>query len=322
MGWVTGHAVAIFSALLAAFWAAVGIVVRQRVARAVPDRQAMSTGVAASVVRKPQWWAGVIAAVAGYVFQAVALAHGSLLLVQPLLVSSLLFAMPLNARLCRQRISWADWAWATLLTAALAIFVLVGRPVEGHNRPPLPAWTVALGITVPLVIACVVAARRALGRARAMLLAIPVAVLLGVIAVLTKICTRRFAVGGWHALLTVPAPYVLVALAVTLTVLQQQAFQAGALQASVPIMLVGEPIVAVALGVVVLGEHVAVRGPGALALVAAATAMAAATVALARDQARVSSDSSAQQWPPDDSASPVHDRPTRVDGRVTHCRAI
>jgi hypothetical protein len=36
MVWVSLHAVAILSALFAAFWAAVGIVVRQRVAQGVP----------------------------------------------------------------------------------------------------------------------------------------------------------------------------------------------------------------------------------------------------------------------------------------------
>ena len=284
MGWVALHAVAIVSALLAAFWAAVGIVVRQRVACGVPDDKAMSAAMATTLVREPLWWAGTLAAVAGYAFQALALANGSLLLVQPLLVSSLLFALPMSARLCHQRITWAEWGWATLLTAALAVFVLVGQPREGHYRPPVPAWTLALVLTVPLLIVCVVAARRVGGRPRAMLLAVPVAVLLGMIAVLTKICTHRFAVGGWHGLLTIPALYVLVALAAMLTVVQQAAFHAGALQASVPIMLVGEPIVAVVLGVVVLGEHLSVRGPAALVLTVAVLAMAAAAIALGRDQ--------------------------------------
>jgi len=285
MGWVSLHAVAILSALLAAFWAAVGIVVRQRVAQGVPADKAMSGTMVTSLVREPLWWAGTLAAVAGYVFQAVALAHGSLLLVQPLLVSSLLFALPLSARLCHQRVSWAEWAWAVLLTTALAVFILVGQPREGHYRPPIPAWTVALVITVPLVTGCIAAARRAVGRGRAMLLAVAVAVVLGMIAVLTKVCTHRFAVGGWHGLLTVPAPYVLVGLAVALTVLQQSAFHAGALQASVPIMLVGEPVVAVLLGIVVLGEHLVVRGSASLVLAVAVLAMVAATIALAHDQA-------------------------------------
>jgi drug/metabolite transporter (DMT)-like permease len=285
MGWVATHAQAIIFGLLAALWAAVGIVVRQRVAQEIPADKSMSAGAATAIARDPMWWLGTLAAAAGYVFQALALAHGSLLLVQPLLVSSLLFALPLSARLCHQRVHRAEWGWALLLTAALAIFVLVGQPHEGHNRPPIPAWTLALAITVPVVAACVAVARRTAGRERAMFLAVAVAVLLGMIAVVTKICTHRYAIGGLHALLSVPAPYVLVGLAVAVTVVQNSAFHAGALQASVPIMLVGEPVVAVLLGVIVLGEHLAVRGPAVLALGAAVFAMVTATVALGRNQA-------------------------------------
>lgn len=238
-----------------------------------------------SVVRQPLWWAGILAAIAGYVFQALALANGSLLLVQPLLVSSLLFALPLSARLCHQRITGAEWAWAIVLTVALAAFVLVGQPREGHHRSPIPSWTMAVMLTAPLVIVCLLAARRTHGRTRAMLLGVTVAVLLGMVAVLTKICTHRYAIGGWHGLLSVPAPYLLVVLAVAVTMVQSSAFHAGALQASVPLMLVGEPVVAVMLGVIVLGEHLAVRGSAAIGLLVAVAAMVASTVALARDQA-------------------------------------
>jgi drug/metabolite transporter (DMT)-like permease len=285
MGWVMSHAFAIVSGLLAAFWAAIGIVVRQRVAQDVSADEDAPAKAATSVIRQPLWWAGTLAAIAGYVFQALALAHGSLLLVQPLLVSSLLFALPLSARISRQHISLADWGWALVLTAALTIFVLVGQPREGHNRPPIPAWSIALAVTVPIVFACVVAARRAAGRLRAMLLAVAVAVLLGMIAVVTKICTHRYSLGGWHEVLTIPAPYVLIALAVTVTLVQNAAFHAGALQASLPIMLVGEPVVAVLLGVIVLGEHLAVRGPAGLGLAVAVFAMVASAIALGRDQA-------------------------------------
>jgi hypothetical protein len=115
------------------------------------------------------------------------------------------------------------------------------------------------------------------------LLASAVAVLVGMIAVLTKVSVHHLAVHGWRGLLTVPAPYMLIVLAIAVTVLQQSAFHAGALQASVPVMLVGEPVVAVVLGVVILGEHLAVRGPGALVLAVAVAAMTAATIALGRD---------------------------------------
>jgi EamA domain-containing membrane protein RarD len=48
-------------------------------------------------------------------------------------------------------------------------------------------------------------------------------------------------------------------------------------------MLVGEPVVAVLLGVVVLGEHLVVRGVAAVILAVAVAAMTAATIALGRD---------------------------------------
>jgi hypothetical protein len=117
------------------------------------------------------------------------------------------------------------------------------------------------------------------------LLATAVAVLLGMVAVLTKVSTHRLIVHGWAGLMRVPAPYLLVALAIAVTILQQSAFHAGALQASVPVMLVGEPVVAVLLGVVILGEHLVVRGAGAVILTLAVVTMTAATIALGRDSA-------------------------------------
>lgn len=279
MNWLTSHGVAIGSALLASFVAAVGIVVRQAALQAVDSGSAG----AVAVLRDRLWWAGTAAAIAAYGFQAMALAHGSLLLVQPMLVSSLLFVLPLSAVRSGHRVPGSEWAWATLLTAALAVFVLVGQPREGHYRPPTPAWTLAPAAAVPVALA-VLGARHSADRVRATWLGVAVALLLGMIAVLTKTCTHRYAVGGWHALLAVPAPYVLVALAVAATVLQQWAFRAGALQASVPIMLVGEPLVAVMLGIVVLGENLTVRGVGAVALPVAIAAMLAATIALARGE--------------------------------------
>jgi hypothetical protein len=47
-------------------------------------------------------------------------------------------------------------------------------------------------------------------------------------------------------------------------------------------MLVGEPVVAVILGIVVLGEHLRPHGAGILALPGAVAAMLAATIALGR----------------------------------------
>jgi drug/metabolite transporter (DMT)-like permease len=272
---------AVLLAVVAALFVAVGIVVRQHSTRHVHDDDAVGTGMAAALVCQPMWWAGTASAVGGYVFQALALGRGSLLLVQPVLVSSLLFALPLSARIVHRRVTGREWTWALLLSAAIAAFVLVGNPRPGRPHPPGPAWAAASAVVLLVVMVCLFRVRRSKGRVRAVRLATAVAVLFSVVAVLTTICVRRLQHGGLGALLTIPAPYALLVVALLGTVLQQSAFHAGALQTSVPTMIVLEPISAVTLGVVVLGDHLTVAGPGVALLVLAVLIMVASTVALA-----------------------------------------
>jgi drug/metabolite transporter (DMT)-like permease len=271
-------------ALLAAVFMALGIVIRQRATMEVPPEDGVSATMFTTLLRKPLWWAGTAVAVAGYVCQALALGHGSLILVQPLLVSSLLFALPVSAQLAGRRVTLSEWAWAVLLTVGLAVFVLLAHPRSGEYPAATLAWTLVSVVVVPVVVACVVIGARATGRLRAIMLAAAVGVLFGVIAVLTKITMQRLNDEGVLSLLTVPAPYLLLVVGVGATLLQQSALHAGALQVSVPTMLVLEPVVAVALGVVVLGEELTVTGFATAALPVAIAAMAAASVALGREE--------------------------------------
>jgi len=119
---------------------------------------------------------------------------------------------------------------------------------------------------------------------RAILLAVGVGVLFGVVAALTKLVMHAVTEGNPSRLLTSPVLYVLIVIGVIATLLQQSAFHAGSLRASVPAMLVLEPMVAVMLGEVLLGEHLAVSKPSAVVLAIAVGAMAAATIALGRDE--------------------------------------
>jgi hypothetical protein len=70
------------------------------------------------------------------------------------------------------------------------------------------------------------------------------------------------------------------------TWLEQLAFQAGALGASLPIVTVGEPMIAAVLGVLVLGEFIKADGLEWAVLAVVVTVMVVATVALARGAAR------------------------------------
>lgn len=279
-----GQGLAVLLAVCAAVFAAVGIVVRQRATMDVPPEKGVSTVMIATLVRRRLWWIGTGAAVAGYALQAAALAFGSLILVQPILVSALLFALPLSARLGARRVSRGEWAWAAVLSVALAAFVLIAKPKPGDYQASIPGTVVVTVACVAGVTVCVVLAVRSLGWRRALLLATAVGVLFGVVAVLTKVWLHKLFTGGVAVGVTSPLLYLLILLGVLATLLQQSAFHAGSLQASVPTMLVLEPVVAVALGAAVLGEHLDINGWEPVPLALAGAAMFAATVALGRNE--------------------------------------
>jgi len=277
--------VVVLLALAAAVTSALGIVIRQRATLEIPQEEGVSTTMFKKLVRNRLWWAGTAVASSGYGFQALALTWGSLILVQPLLVSALLFALPMSARMAHRRVTTHDWVWALVLTFGLATFVTLARVQPGNYRPLPAVWILATVLCVAVVAACVIGGARSEGRRRALLIATAVGVLFGVVSVLTKVTVQRLNTEGLWGTMIVPAPYLVVILGVGATLLQQSAFHAGALQTSVPTMLVLEPLVAVSLGVIVLGEALSVTDPRTVAALAlAVAAMAAATIALGRDE--------------------------------------
>src|SRR5690349_9255562 len=201
---LVGHGLTVLLAVLAAVFLAIGIVVRQRATMDVPAEQGVSSVMFLTLLRRPLWWAGTAAAVAGYGFQALALAKGSLLLVQPILVSALLFALPLSARLARRRVTRGEWVWAVVLTLALAVFVVLAKTRPGDYEASLPLSALVAVICTAAVGACVLVATRTMGWKRAVLLALAVGVLFGVVAVLTKLLMHVLIYEGVRALLLTP----------------------------------------------------------------------------------------------------------------------
>src|ERR1700754_1574258 len=74
---LVGHGLVVLLAVLSAVFLAIGIVVRQRATVDVPPEHGISSVMFLTLLRRPLWWAGTAAAVAGYVFQALARPQGS-----------------------------------------------------------------------------------------------------------------------------------------------------------------------------------------------------------------------------------------------------
>jgi drug/metabolite transporter (DMT)-like permease len=276
--------IAALFALGAAFFIAIGDVMHQRSAHEVTDEPVSHVALFLRLLRDGQWWLGSIVSALGFGLQAAALGFGSVLLVQALLVTSLLFALPINARLTHRRVTRWEWTWAALVAAAIAVIVIVGNPTAGHSRASLETWTAVIAVLGPALVLCVAGARIWSGPVSAVLLAVVSGALWGVFAVLTKGVVDRLDDGLW-ALLRTPELYAWALVAIAGTAWQQSSFRAGALTASLPTMTVTEPVVGSALGIVVLGETMRPGDAGWLTLIAAVVVMVVATAALARGEA-------------------------------------
>ena len=282
----TGIAAAL--ALAAALMIGVGDVLQQRSAQQVTDKPVGTLTLFRQLLGDRRWWSGSLVAGAGFGLQAAALGLGSVVLVQALLVTSLLFAMLISAAVNRRGITRSQGIWAVLLVAAVALVVTVGDPQEGTPRGSLQTWTIVAAVMGPALVLCVLGARKSSPAVSALLLGFMSGSLWGLFSVLTKGVVDQLD-RGIPALLRMPEVYVWLVVAVAATAWEQSAFRAGPLTASLPAVTVAEPIVGSVLGVTVLGETLKTNDVGLVALALSVAVMIAATVALAHSQATAKS---------------------------------
>ncbi|MDR2565053.1 MAG: DMT family transporter [Bifidobacteriaceae bacterium] len=260
-------------------------VAQQHVAAAVPAAKGKGLALFAQLARSPLWWAGATGDVLGFALQAVALAFGSVVLVQPVLVTSMVFALPLAARWNGRRIGRRDIGWAVLVVAGLAVFTVVGDSTKGSVSDAVRPWlwpAVAFGLACVGLALAGVAAR---GSAKALAFGLLTGVVYGIIAPLTELVVVHLGQVGALGVLRSWPVYALAVCVLAGTAFQQAAFHAGDLGASLPASQVLEPVVAVVLGLWALDARLTTHGLGWLALAAACLAMVVGTVRLARSAA-------------------------------------
>ena len=98
------------------------------------------------LIHQPLWLLGWAAAAGGFAFQAVALHSGQLSIVQPVLVTELVFALVLRRFWVHQHIAKTAWSAALLTCAALAVFLTAAQPHGGHRQPDVIDWASALAV--------------------------------------------------------------------------------------------------------------------------------------------------------------------------------
>jgi drug/metabolite transporter (DMT)-like permease len=263
-------------ALLAAFLFALAASLQQKGALNLPEISLRRPESLARLLGQTLWLLGTAALLTGYVFQAAALDRGRLAIIQPLLVTTVVFALPLGYFLTSQSVGRREVIGAGVIVVGLALFALYGDPAGGNENAPGNEWAIAIAVLGVVCGVLLLFGGRGGLSMKAAVYGTVAGILFGLSAALTK-PTLEFLHEGIDELLSNWEPYALAVAGVVGFVVQQVSLGTGRLAPSVATVSVANPVVGILLGVVLLDErlsrplwHVVVASIGlGLALVGA-----------------------------------------------------
>jgi drug/metabolite transporter (DMT)-like permease len=274
--------VAIALAIAAALFFALGTVLQQKAGLDDPT-EGSSAGLLVQMARRPVWLAGIAFDALGFLAQFAALSIGRLAVVQPLLIFSVVFALPLGARLTGQRVRRIDVAAAAVVTVGLIVFLLIADPSGGRDDAPVRDWLIAAAAMAVVVIPLLLGSRRLAAAPKAAVLGTATGLLFGLSAALTDVTGHRFDDGVLEIFTSWPL-YALIVVGYVSMTLSQLSLQTGALAPAVATAMAFDPIVSVVLAVTLLQESLHESALGAVATVVALGAALGGMVVLARTQ--------------------------------------
>lgn len=229
---------------------------QQRAAHQAEPQGQMTSRLLWELVRRPLWALSMISTVLALALQWIALGVAPLTMVQPLLVTGVLFGAIFKSGFRHRRPDKTVVGGSLMCAGGIAVFLLLADPMPGNERMVI-ADVIPLAVVLAVVLAaCVAVAARWPGRVRVLSLATGSGVLYGVTAGLSKLAVtdlRR----GIEPLLTDWPVYLVIVCGVSGFLFSQYAFQAGiALSPALSVIVVLDPLVSLGIGVLWLGETV------------------------------------------------------------------
>ena len=265
-------AMAVVLALAASLCNALATIFERIGVETAPADATMRWKLMAHVLRRPTWWLGLLSMVGAFLFQVAALGQGGLTLVQPLLVSELIFlVIVLRIWFGRPR-GWREATGVLLTVAGLATFLSVSNQGGGNLIPNSWGWVLMMIATVGAVAVCITLARFGSRPWRSAWYGSASAISFAVCAAFMKATTVLMNRGGFSALFAHFEPYGIAAAGLAGRFFAQNAFHAGPITASQASLVIVDPIASIIIGVGLFGDNLR-GGIGALAVDALALAL-------------------------------------------------
>ncbi|HET7389111.1 MAG TPA: DMT family transporter [Nocardioidaceae bacterium] len=265
-------------AVLAAALFAVSTSVQHHAAETAPSSAGGVVGLVRHLLGRPTWLLGQFVGVLGLGLHAAALHYGRIAVVQPIIISGIIFAVPTRAAISRRLPSQAEIRAVALTGAGLAVFLVASNPTAGtHIGIEMRA---AVQVAVCVVIALAAAATAWVTRQadrRAFYLGVTAGVLFGLVAGLLKMVLQILADEGATQVLLAWQTWLLVVFGVAGGVVNQLAYRSSRLSASMPVLNIVDGLVALAFGYFVFHE---IPRHSVLFLVIEVIAMSAVAVGL------------------------------------------
>lgn len=268
--------------VVAAAIVALGEVVQQRMAAQAPPEDNLSPKLLLWLVQRPRWLAGVGCSLAGNLAFASAVGMGSVVLVEAVFVSRLLFGLVIAALWGRHRVPGRDLLGGAVVVAGTVVLLLAAQPRPGGSTAPPVNWLVGGGTPVAVAVLVAVVASRFAAARRAALLGAGAGIVFGLQAALVQNAVHELGRGGVVGLLTTWAGYVVVVVALFGMLLVQSAFESAPLRASYPAVVTGQLLCAFGIGVWVLHGAVRLEPPYVYWIAPALAAMITGIVVLTR----------------------------------------
>jgi drug/metabolite transporter (DMT)-like permease len=268
--------------LVAAMLLGVGFVLQQRAAEAAPKKFFLRLELITSLLRQRAWLTGLAIMIAGQLASAYSVSHIDLSVAEPLLATSLLFALALAVPLSGQRLHVSEMAGALLVLggiAALSVARIATSPAASFSSPA--GWLAAAAIAA-VAAGFLQAGRVCTGQARATFTGAAAGLVFGISDALTRQTVHILDNHGFGALLTTWPGYSLIGAALVGLWLMENAFNADHLHASLPAISAGEPAAGIVLGVVVFGDDIRTSPPMIALQLAGVVALVLGVILVAR----------------------------------------